>query len=112
MNASLLSSGTLNSGDLGESMYAILEKLDTLVDTVFPYLIGILAVVAVIWGVYIGVRIAIANKNEEQINARGMVRNFIIGILIIAVFCVVIPLIIEGLAAWAGVGYYEVTAAL
>ena len=43
------------------------------------------AAAVVIWGAYIGIKIAIAHKNEEKINARDMVKNLIIGIIIIFV---------------------------
>ncbi len=45
-------------------------------------------------------RIAIAHKNEEKINARDMVKNLIIGIIIIFVVAMGAPLLINGLSAW------------
>ena len=59
-----------------------------------------LAAVVVIWGAYVGIKIAIAHKNEEKINARDMVKNLIIGIIIIFVIAMGAPLLINGLSAW------------
>ena len=58
-----------------------------------------LAAVVVIWGAYVGIKIAIAHKNEEKINARDMVKNLIIGIVIIFVIAMGAPLLINGLSA-------------
>ena len=44
----------------------------------------------------------IAHKNEEKINARDMVKNLIIGIIIIFVVAMGAPLLINGLSAWVG----------
>ena len=61
-----------------------------------------LAAVVVVWGAYVGIKIAIAHKNEEKINARDMVKNLIIGIIIIFVVAMGAPLLINGLSAWVG----------
>ena len=47
-------------------------------------------------------KIAIAHRNEEKINARDMVKNLIIGIVIIFVVAMGAPLLINGLSAWVG----------
>ena len=59
-----------------------------------------LAAVVVVWGAFVGIKIAIAHKNEEKINARDMVKNLIIGIIIIFVVAMGAPLLINGLSAW------------
>ena len=61
-----------------------------------------LAAVVVVWGAFVGIKIAIAHKNEEKINARDMVKNLIIGIIIIFVVAMGAPLLINGLSAWVG----------
>ena len=82
----------------------IVEKLNGLMDTFWINIVMALAAVVVVWGAYVGIRIAIANKNEEKINAREMVKNLIIGIVIIFVVAMGAPLLIEGLGAWVGIG--------
>lgn len=61
-----------------------------------------LGAVMVIWGAYVGIRIAVGHRNEEKINARDMVKNLIIGIVIIFVVAMGAPLLINGLSAWVG----------
>lgn len=85
---------------LNGNLAQIVEKLKSLMDSFWLYIIIALAAVVVIWGAYIGIKIAIAHRNEEKINARDMVKNLIIGIVIIFVVAMGAPLLINGLSAW------------
>lgn len=87
---------------LNGSLEQILGKLQSLMDSFWIYIVLALAAVVVVWGAYIGIKIAIAHKNEEKINARDMVKNLIIGIVIIFVVAMGAPLLINGLSAWVG----------
>ena len=87
---------------LNENLAEIVEKLQSLMDSFWIYIVMALAAVVVIWGAYVGIKIAIAHKNEEKINARDMVKNLIIGIIIIFVVAMGAPLLINGLSAWVG----------
>ncbi len=87
---------------LNGSLAQIVEKLKSLMDSFWLYIVIALAAVVVIWGAYIGIKIAIAHRNEEKINARDMVKNLIIGIVIIFVVAMGAPLFINGLSAWVG----------
>lgn len=89
---------------LNDSLEQIVTNLKTLMDSFWIYIVMALAAVVVIWGAYVGIKIAIAHRNEEKINARDMVKNLIIGIVIIFVVAMGAPLLINGLAAWVGVG--------
>ena len=95
----LLAAATLN-----ESLQGIVTKLNELMDSFWIYIVLAMAAVVVVWGAYIGVKIAIAHKNEEKINARDMVKNLISGIVIIFVVAMGAPLLIEGLSSWVGIG--------
>ncbi len=86
------------NGSLGQ----IVTKIQSLMDSFWIYIVIALAAVVVIWGAYIGIRIAIAHRNEEKLNARDMVKNLIIGIVIIFVVAMGAPLLINGLSAWVG----------
>jgi len=99
MNMNLLAAETLN-----DNLASIVEKLKALMDSFWVYIVIALAAVVVVWGAYIGIKIAIAHKNEEKINARDMVKNLIIGIVIIFVVAMGAPLLINGLSAWVGIG--------
>ena len=92
MNINLLATG------LDENLAQIVEKLKGLIDSFWIYIVIALAAVVVIWGAYIGIKIAIAHRNEEKINARDMVKNLIIGIVIIFVVAMGAPLLPLGLA--------------
>ena len=73
----------LLSGTLNENLQGIVDKLTTLMDSFWIYIVLAMAAVVVVWGAYIGIKIAVAHRNEEKINARDMVKNLIIGIIII-----------------------------
>ena len=68
------------------------------------YIVLALTAVVVIWGAYVGIKIAIAHRNEEKINARDIIKNLIIGIVVIFVVAMGAPLLIRGLSAWVGIG--------
>ena len=89
---------------LDGNLAQIVEKLNGLMDSFWVYIVLALAAVVVVWGAYVGIKIAIAHKNEEKINARDMVKNLIIGIIIIFVVAMGAPLLIEGRGAWVGTG--------
>ena len=90
----------LLASTLNDNLAEIVEKLQSLMDSFWIYIVMALAAVVVIWGAYVGIIIAIAHKNEEKINARDMVKNLIIGIVIIFVVAMGAPLLINGLSAW------------
>ena len=87
---------------LDGSLQGIVTKLNELMDSFWLYIVLALAAAVVVWGAYIGIRIALAHRNEDKINARGMVKSLIIGIVIMFVIAMGAPLLINGLAAWAG----------
>ncbi len=87
---------------LDSSLAEIVANLTSLMDSFWVYIVLALAAVIVIWGAYIGIKIAIAHRNEDKINARDMVKNLIIGIVIIFVVAMGAPLLITGLSAWVG----------
>ena len=92
----------LLAASLNENLQEIINKLSELMDSFWIYIVMALAAVVVIWGAYVGIRIAVAHRNEEKINARDMVQNLIIGIVIIFVVAMGAPLLINGLSAWVG----------
>lgn len=82
------------------SFRQIVKNIETLVDSFWGYIILAGAAVVVVWGAYIGVKVIVAHRNEEKINARGMVKSLLIGILIVFGIAVVAPLLLKGLSAW------------
>ena len=98
MNA-VLAAATLN-----ENLQEIVTKLSDLMNSFWIYIVLALGAVVVVWGAYVGIKIAVAHRNEEQINAREMVKSLIVGIIIIFVVAMGAPLLIKGLSAWVGIG--------
>ncbi len=94
----LLAATTLN-----ESLAQIVANLQTLMDSFWIYIILAMAAAVVVWGAYLGIKIAIAHRNEDKINSRGMVKSLIIGIVIMFVIAMGAPLLINGLSAWVGI---------
>lgn len=82
------------------SFKKIVEKLGELVDSFWIYIVIGGASVVVIWGAYIGVRIAVAKSREEKINSRDMIKGLVIGIVITFVIAVAMPMLIKGLSSW------------
>ena len=102
----LLAAATLN-----ESLAGIVAKLSELMDSFWIYIVLAMAAVVVVWGAYIGIKVAIAHRNEDKINSRGMVKSLIIGIIIMFVIAMGAPLLIEGLSAWVGIDSASAAAA-
>ena len=96
MNTNLLAEG------LNENLAEIVAKLQSLMDSFWIYIVLALAAGVVVWGAYIGIKIAVAHRNEEKINAKDMVKQLVIGIIIIFVVAMGAPLLINGLSAWVG----------
>ncbi|MBQ3505155.1 MAG: hypothetical protein IJA89_00080, partial [Clostridia bacterium] len=71
-----------------------------LVNSVWVYVVIAFGSVVVVWGAYIGIRVIIAKKNEDKINANGMIKNLVIGIVVMFVIAVGAPLLINGLSSW------------
>lgn len=87
---------------LNDSLGGIVTKLNELMDSFWIYIVLAMAAVVVVWGAYIGIKVAIAHKNEDKINFRDMVKNLIIGVVIMFVIAMGAPLLINGLSAWVG----------
>lgn len=100
MNFKLL---TEDSNSLDGSLSKIIEKINELMGSIWDYVILALAAGVVLWGVYVGIKIVLANRREEKINARDMVKNLIIGVIVIFVIAMGAPLLIEGLMSWVGI---------
>ena len=91
---------TLLAAGLNENLAEIVGKLQTLMDSFWIYIVMALAGVVVVWGAFVGIKIAIAHKNEEKINARGMVKQLAVGIIVMFVLAMGTPLVINGLSHW------------
>ena len=90
----------LLAATLNDNLASIVNKLSELMNSFWIYIVLAMAAVVVVWGAYIGIKVAIAHRNEDKINSRDMVKNLIIGIVIMFVIAMGAPLLINGLSAW------------
>ena len=51
---------------LDNNLNQIVTKLNELMNSFWKYAIAALALIIVVWGVYVGIKIIIANKNDEK----------------------------------------------
>ena len=56
----------LLAATLDENLQGIVTKLQSLMDSFWIYIVMALAAVVVIWGAYVGIKIAIAHKNKKK----------------------------------------------
>ena len=89
-------------GAMNEDFQSIITKLETLITDFWGLTVALLAAVVVIWCVYVGVRLIVAHRNEERIDSKKMIKNLIVGVIIIFVLAVGVPLLIDGLSSWSG----------
>lgn len=52
-----------------------------------------------VWSIVMGVFFAIAQKNEDKEKARKMIKNYVIGLVVIFAILVACPYLIKGIAA-------------
>lgn len=100
-NTQLMSMANRKLG-MRDNFNEIILKLNELVDSVWIYMILGFTTVISAWGVFIGVKVAVAKKKEEKVDARSMVKNLIIGTVVLFVIAFALPLLIKGLAGWTG----------
>lgn len=93
----------MEEATLNSNLDSLLEKLQLLINDFWGFAIAILSAIVLIWSVYVGVKLIVAHRNEERIDSKRMIKNLIIGIIIIFVLAVGIPLLIDGLRSWAGI---------
>ena len=82
------------------SFGTIVEKISELVNSFWIYIVLAMGATVVVWGTYLGIRVAVAKRKEEQVNARGMIKNLVIGIIVMFTIAMAVPLLINGLSWW------------
>ena len=82
------------------SFGTIVEKISELVNSFWIYIVLAMGTTVVVWGTYLGIRVAVAKRKEEQVNARGMIKNLVIGIIVMFTIAMAVPLLIKGLSWW------------
>lgn len=77
----------------------ILTKINLILDNYFSYVILILLITSSIWSIFIGIKIMVIRNNDDQVKVRRMVKNYIIGLIIIFIILLAIPLLIKGISS-------------
>ncbi len=52
-----------------------------------------------VWSIVMGIFFAIAQKNEDKEKARKMIKNYVIGLVVIFAILVACPYLVKGIAA-------------
>ena len=92
----------LADSDLNQPLGEFADKMSELIDSFWWLFLTLAAVLIVAWGAYVGIKYVIAQRNEQKVEARDLIKQLLIGILIIVAITVGGPLIVKGLSALMG----------
>ncbi len=85
--------------DLGSQYEQVSSYIEYLFKQYQPYMWWVLLACAGVWSIAMGVFFAIATKNEDKEKARKMIKNYVIGLVVIFAILVACPYLVKGIAA-------------
>ena len=91
--------GAVTKQNMGEQYEKVSSYVEYLFEQYQPYMWWVLLATAGVWSVVMGVFFGIAAKNEDKEKARKMIKNYVIGLVVIAVILVACPYLVKGIAA-------------
>ena len=91
--------GAVTTQNMGEQYEKVSSYVEYLFEQYQPYMWWVLLATAGVWSVVMGVFFGIAAKNEDKEKARKMIKNYVIGLVVIAVILVACPYLVRGIAA-------------
>ena len=91
--------GAVTSQDMGDQYGQVSSYVEYLFEQYRPYMWWVLLACAGIWSIVMGVFYGIAQKNEDKEKARKMLKNYVVGLVVIAVILVACPYLVSGIAA-------------
>ena len=91
--------GAITTQNMGEQYEKVSSYVEYLFEQYQPYMWWVLLATAGVWSVVMGVFFGIAAKNEDKEKARKMIKNYVIGLVVIAVILVACPYLVRGIAA-------------
>lgn len=91
--------GAITKQNMGEQYEKVSSYVEYLFEQYQPYMWWVLLATAGVWSVVMGVFFGIAAKNEDKEKARKMIKNYVIGLVVIAVILVACPYLVRGIAA-------------
>lgn len=91
-----------NCGEIEANSYQMFEEdiiktIENIINSYFNYLLTILLITSSIWSLFIGIKIIISYTKEEKDIVKKMVKNYIIGIIVIFIIIVAIPYLVNGI---------------
>lgn len=92
--------GAVTTQYMGEQYEKVSSYVEYLFEQYQPYMWWVLLATAGVWSVVMGVFFGIAAKNEDKEKARKMIKNYVIGLVVIAVILVACPYLVRGIAAF------------
>ena len=91
--------GAVTTQDMGDQYGQVSSYVEYLFEQYRPYMWWILLATAGVWSIVMGVFYGIAQKNEDKEKARKMLKNYVVGLVVIAVILVACPYLVKGIAA-------------
>ena len=91
--------GTITTQNMGEQYEQVSSYIEYLFSRYQPYMWWVLLATAGVWSIVMGVFFAIAQKNEDKEKARKMIKNYVIGLVVIFAILVACPYLVKGIAA-------------
>ena len=91
--------GAITTQNMGEQYEQVSSYIGYLFGQYQPYMWWVLLATAGVWSIVMGVFFAIAQKNEDKEKARKMIKNYVIGLVVIFVILVACPYLVKGIAA-------------
>lgn len=91
--------GAVTSQDMGDQYGQVSSYVEYLFEQYRPYMWWVLLATAGVWSIVMGAFYGIAQKNEDKEKAMKMLKNYIVGLVVIAVILVACPYLVNGIAA-------------
>ena len=86
------------SEDRGNQYEVVTSYIEYLYEEYSPYMIWVFLSTAGVWSIVMGVALIIAYRNEDKIKAKQMVKNYVIGLVLIFGILVAMPYLVNGIA--------------
>ena len=78
----------------------IKSKLDSLISDVVPWVFGIIASLVIVWIIYIGIKYIMATSADKRKEAKEIIKQFVIGLIVLFVIAAISGSVIVGLYYW------------
>ena len=78
----------------------IKSKLDSLISDVVPWVFGIIASLVIVWIIYIGIKYIMATSADKRKEAKEIIKQFVIGLIVLFVIAAISGSVIGGLYYW------------